>query len=417
LSPFYYLLLFAGRFVLFPFWWLCGLLPRRMDLWVFGSWGGYRFADNAASFFRYCHEQELDGIRLVWISRDRAIVDRLRSAGYEAHLNWSLHGMAACLRAGVHLFDCFAKDTNFWLSRGAIKINLWSGVPMKTFEREIDVPGSRYYRLFHGSLPERIFLSLMMPWHVERPDLIIATSQETAAITRRAFDVPAERVVVTGFPRNDALLGGRTKDLHDGVPGALSNALSAGERIFLYLPTFRDSGDPYYEAIDWPALNRLLARYHARLFCKFHPVTRTQLGKPLSQITELPQDIDIYPLLPHVEAMVSDYSSVIFDYMLLGRPIIYFMPDLDQFVRSSRRLSFEPADIAVGPICADHAGLMAAIEAVATGASPAGPNERSQVLSRLHAYIDANSAQRVLLAVMQRWPVLKPATRRTAPVR
>ena len=55
-----YFLLFLGRFVLFPVYWLSGFVPRRDDLWVFGSWGGYRFADNAAAFFMHC-QRELDG--------------------------------------------------------------------------------------------------------------------------------------------------------------------------------------------------------------------------------------------------------------------------------------------------------------------------------------------------------------------
>jgi CDP-glycerol glycerophosphotransferase (TagB/SpsB family) len=414
LQNLHYALLFAGRFVLFPLYWLAGLVPRRMDLWVFGSWGGYRFADNGASFFRYCHEH-LDGhVRLVWISRDPAIVERLRLEGYEAHLNWSPRGMAACLRAGMHLFDCFAKDTNFWLGRGAVKINLWSGVPLKTFEREIDVPGSRYFRLFHGSLPERLLLGMMMPWHVERPDLIIATSEETAAITRRAFDVPAERVVVTGFPRTDLLLSPGAGSEVTGFPESFRKSIVAGEKIFLYLPTFRDDESPYFEAIDWTALDRLLAEHKARLFCKFHPVARTRLSARLSRIEELPQDVDVYPLLARADALISDYSSVIFDYMVLDRPIVYFTPDLEQFVTCNRRLNFQPRDVAVGPMCADGTELMAALDAIARGQHPQGPRRRAEVLSRLHAYVDAQSNRRVMAAIEKRWLIAGETARQAA---
>ena len=145
-----YLLLFPGRFILFPIYWLSGFFPRNDKLWVFGSWGGYRFADNSAAFFLYCNEHLSNQVELVWISRDRSIVRRLRDHKLTAYWIWSPNGMRSCLFAGVHLFDCFAKDVNFWLSRGAKKINLWSGVPLKVFERDIDNPRNRYYRLFHG---------------------------------------------------------------------------------------------------------------------------------------------------------------------------------------------------------------------------------------------------------------------------
>ena len=111
-------------------------------------------------------------------------MDDLRRRGYEAYSIWSLRGALRCLRAGVFVFDCFAKDINFWLSRNAVIVNLWSGVPLKAFERDIDTPASRYHRLFHGSGPVRLAYGAMMPWHLVRPDLIIATSEETAAMTR-----------------------------------------------------------------------------------------------------------------------------------------------------------------------------------------------------------------------------------------
>ncbi|NND54324.1 MAG: hypothetical protein HKN56_05055, partial [Gammaproteobacteria bacterium] len=138
-----YCLLFAGRFFLFPVYYLCGFWPRSREQWVFGSWGGHRYADNAAAFFRFCNEQIGDEIQLTWISRDRSITRNLREQGYVAHWIWSPGGMLACLRAELHIYDCFAKDTNFWLSRGAQRVCLWSGVPLKVFERDIDNPRSR----------------------------------------------------------------------------------------------------------------------------------------------------------------------------------------------------------------------------------------------------------------------------------
>jgi CDP-glycerol glycerophosphotransferase (TagB/SpsB family) len=393
----------AGRLLLFPLWWASGLVPRRGDLWVFGSWGGHRFADNAAGFFMFCRAALHDRVELVWISRDRDIVARMRRAGHDARLAWSPGGMLACLRAGLHLFDCFPKDTNFWLSRGAVKVNLWSGVPLKVFEREIDNPASRYYRLFHGTAPERWLLTIMMPWHVERPDLVIATSEETAAIICRAFDLPAQRVVVTGLPRNDVMLATDSPGTAE-LPAEFATALAAGETLFIYLPTYRDSDHPYHRTLDWVALDALLARHHARLFYKVHPMAQTPLAIRLERIVALPRDLDVYPLLRHTRALVSDYSSVIFDYMLLGRPIVYFTPDLDDFVGSSRRLNYRPADVAVGPLCADSAQLLHALERIARGEDPAGPQRRDDVLTRLHAHVDAGSSRRVLEAIERRYP-------------
>ena len=387
---------------------LAGLVPRRRGLWVFGSWGGYRFADNAAAFYRYCRGLDRQDLQPVWISRDRKIVEMVRREGGEAHWIWSCRGALACLRAEVYLFDNFVKDINFWLSRGALLVNLWSGVPLKAFERDIDQPNSRYYRLFHGPAWQRLAYGTMMPWHAKRPDLLIATSTTTADITRRAFDVNEDAVVVTGFPRNDALLEAARGDTRT-CPPQLIDDVEAGRPTFLYLPTYRDSAEPYID-IDWGRLHDLLESVDGRFYLKFHPDDRSSFEHPSDRIVQLFQDTDVYDLLPHTSVLVSDYSSIIFDFMVLGRPIIHYMPDLERFVAGSRRLVFEPTEVAVGPICLDGAQLLVAVAdlaAVPVGGAPVGgasarQDERRQaVMTMLHRHVDDRASSRVLAAVDQ----------------
>ncbi len=399
-----YIFLFFGRFVLFPVYFLSGFYPRRRDLWVYGSWGGYRFADNSAAFFLHCQEKIGDRVKLVWISRDRAIVRALQRNGFCAYWIWSPGGMLACLRANVHLFDCFSKDTNFWLSRGAKKINLWSGVPLKVFERDIDNTQSRYYRLFHGSLPERWLLGMMMPWHLDKPDLIIATSAENGSITQRAFGLPEGRVIVTGFPRNDVLLDSRKSIAGIGaaLPDSFVGAVEAGSKIFLYLPTFRDSGKAYMK-IDWERLDRLMSKVGAKLFFKTHPMDRVKNDVCLANVVQLPQSTDVYDVLPNVDVLISDYSSVIFDYMLLARPIIYYMPDLEDFLSENRSLLFKPSEIAVGPICSKFEELLRALEEVAIHRPDVSSIQRDQTMKRLFAHVDAHSSKRVLRKIDNRF--------------
>jgi CDP-glycerol glycerophosphotransferase (TagB/SpsB family) len=396
-----YLGYLLARFYLFPLHFLSGLSTRRPDLWVFGSWGGYRFADNAAAFFEYCHSVLSARVRVVWISRDTDIIRDLRERGYEAYWLWSPGGLAACLRAKLYLFDSFLKDINYWTSRGAVKVNLWSGVPLKTFERDIDNPKSRYFRLFHGSLPERFLLGVMMPWHLDRPDLVIATSAETKEITRRAFDLPAESVVVTGFPRNDILFSPDTK--HDW-PESFSAAVDNNHYIFMYLPTYRDSGKPFLD-LDWEELDKLMAHLGAIFFFKFHPDDKGAYEGALQNVVELPQQTDIYNMLGNTDALISDYSSIIFDYMLLDRPIIYYVPDLKEFVASSRSLYFQPTEIAAGPMCTTPQELLTALADVAQDhkITEADRSRWENTRRRFNAHVDGTSSYRTLRAIDSRF--------------
>lgn len=391
-----YVFLFLARLILFPFFFLGGFVPRRNDVWVFGSWGGYRFADNSAAFFNYCQQTVSGHVRLVWISRDQSICKQLTARGVEAHWIWAPRGIWCCLRAGLYLFDSFSKDINFWTSRGATRINLWSGVPLKAFERDIENRNSRYYRLFHGTLPERAILSVMMPWHVHRPHLIIATAPETAKITERAFDLAPEVCVITGYPRNDVLFGNAVA-VEPNFPGPFLDAIDAGRHVFMYLPTYRDSGEPYFD-VQWDELDSVMDEANGSFFFKFHPDDQHTFRGTGRHIHELEQGSDIYSLMGRTDTLISDYSSIIFDFMLLERNIVYYMPDLAAFAGSSRSLIFDPEQIAVGSVCHDSRQLLSVLRDVAIGRA-ADENQRARwtaIRKRFNTYQDGESCERVL---------------------
>jgi len=391
-----------ARTYLLPTYFLGGLVPRRKDLWVFGSWGGQRFADNSAAFFQFCQANLDDRIELVWISHRLDLVRQLRAVGISAYWWWSPAGIFKCLRAGTHLFDCFPKDINFWFSRGATLVNLWSGVPLKSFERDIDSRNSRYYRLFHGSFVERLVLSALMPWHVVKPDFIIATSAEARTIIARAFDIPEQTVGITGLPRNDSLLASAE---NIGLPETVSSALKDQRQIFVYLPTFRDSGRSFAN-VEWSQLDELLEQLNACLLIKFHPVDATEVPVSARNVHVLDRALDIYRILPHTAALISDYSSVIWDYLLLQRPVILFVPDLDDFAKTSRSLNFDVRELAIGPICQNFDQLTKAIQQCGSEeqADTEAEAMRVRALARFHEYADTESSRRVLEEIEQRFP-------------
>jgi len=399
-----YVIRFVARFILFPIYWASGLVPRRKDLWVFGSWGGYRFADNGAAFFMHCQKVLKGDVELVWISRKPSIIKQLRNNNLNAHWIWSPRGIGACLRAGYHIFDCYPKDTNFWLGRGATRINLWSGVPLKVIQRQHDNPLNRHYRLFHGYPPERWFLSMMMPWHVFKPDLMVATSVECGEITRFAFGLDKGNVAVTGYPRNDVLFDASKSVAAPSspMPASFVQAVSSNRKVILYLPTYRDSGKAYMN-MDWERLDELMEKLEATFFFKTHPVDRIKNEISCKNVYQLPQLIDVYDLLPQTDILISDYSSIVFDFMLLDRPIVYYTPDLKEFLSSSRALNFHPKEIAVGPMCEAFPELLTAIENIIQSGAADYDGKRKEVFPRLHGFRDGRASERVLEIISERY--------------
>jgi len=187
--------------------------------------------------------------------------------------------------------------------------------------------------------------------------------------------------------------------------------VESGRFIFFYLPTYRDSGKPFFD-VDWVEVDRLMERRNASFFLKLHPDDRGTLQAGGAHVCELPQGIDIYSLLAATDALISDYSSIIFDFMMLERPIVHYLPDLEEYRASSRSLVFDPIEIAVGPVCRTADALAKSLTEVIDRAEPP-PEVRARWAAtrrRMNQYSDGESSSRVLAAMIRMFPELDVST-------
>ncbi len=339
-----------GQLLLLPIYWLSFLVPRDGRLWLFGSTFGRRFADNPKYFYLYLsqHKEEL-GIRPVWLSHSREIVEFLREAGrggeiYEAYYYHSLKGIWLALRGKIYLFDNYSKDINFWQSGGAVKVNLWHGVGNKriNYDNAFDVvrhPRNVWEMLKY--FPRR--LSDEKPGHY-----VLATSPMMGRIFAGAFHVPEEHVIEAGYPRNDYLLGETMQNIYlPEEKKMLEQVLrrrEGGAKIVFYLPTFRDTETKFMETMDLQAFNVFLKESGAYFLVKLHP--KSKLGNVFRQffysnITVLDADADPYVFLGEADVLVTDYSSVYSDFMLLDRPVVAFQYDYEEYTEGTRDAYFD----------------------------------------------------------------------------
>ena len=149
-----------GQLLLLPVYWLSFLVPRDKKIWLFGSTFGRRFADNPRYLYLYVsqHRDEL-GIRPIWISHNEDVVKMLNAEGYEAYMYHSLKGIWFALRGKLYLYDNYSKDINFWQSGGALKINLWHGIPLKKIQHDNVFDKFRHPKNFWGKIKN--FLSII----------------------------------------------------------------------------------------------------------------------------------------------------------------------------------------------------------------------------------------------------------------
>jgi CDP-glycerol glycerophosphotransferase len=117
------------------------------------------------------------------------------------------------------------------------------------------------------------------------------------------------------------------------------------------MPTFRDTETGFFDVMDLDSFNAFL-KGNQILFCvKLHPKSRIKqyLSKLLyDNIIVIDSLYDPYPFLKMADRLVTDYSSIYFDFLLTDRPVIFFHYDLEQYLEGSRDMYFDYNDFTPG---------------------------------------------------------------------
>lgn len=332
-----------SQIFLLPVYGLSFLMPRSKRIWVFGSTFGHRFADNPKYLYLYVSQVPNDSTKAIWISKDRDIVNSLVSQGLPAYYLYTPKGIWHCLRAGVYIYDNYSKDVCFLLSGGAKKFNLWHGIPLKKINKDNLFDYVRNPR----SKREKVKWALRRVQDEKPSHYVLTTSEFLRPIFSSAFHT--KKVMISGYPRNDALGNMEYKQVASQDELALLEELQCRKdkdikTTVFYMPTFRDSETGFFDVMDLDSFHEFLKENHM-LFCvKLHPKSRIKqhLSKFLyDNIILIDSQYDPYPFLKLADRLVTDYSSIYFDFLLTDRPVIFFPYDLKQYLEGSRDMYFD----------------------------------------------------------------------------
>lgn len=366
---------------------LATLIPKRRDLWLFGAWSGFKFLDNPKHMFLHMPNIHPD-VRAVWITKDRLLTRQLNSRNIPALYAYSFLGIWTQLCASVVVFthSVNGEFASALIARRVKRVQTWHGLPIK----KIDYDDRRT-----GNLrAKNRWKTLFFPHLSDRVDLVLAASGEDQAIFRSAFNVQADRVVVTGYPRNDVL------------PREEEWSLRAPCRI-IYMPTFR--GEPYSEfrlladsGFNPARLDRLLSERNVCLVIKLHPVQKLS-AKDRSEIQSahnislLENVEDIYESLHEFDGLMTDFSGIYFDFLLTGRPIVMAPFQRDSYLTHDREIYYEYDGLCPMRPCEDWDQALAQFDAIARGRYDFSKYWSLQ--QRFHAYRDREASRRALEAI------------------
>lgn len=328
-------------------------VPRNPTLVALGA-PLDRFADNSAYLFVFLSE-ECPELRPVWITGSREVRSRLRARGLAAEFRWSFRGVLTCLRAGSFVYSGYRSDINHLLAPGAVTVSLWHGVGIKRVGGGVvDAAGKR-----KRGVVARLALAAQEP---PADYFLSSTDYVTRHIFSPAFGTPPERCWELGYPRNDHLVQGAPPPAGLVAFPEQWQELAAADRVVGVFLTWR--GDRVDDAIDEDLLLRLAAacrRQGARLAYKAH-----YNMQPTSILAEnctlLPTAADLNAYVGLCDVLVTDYSSVAADFLLMRRPAVYFMPDLEEY--AERPGFYFAPDRLPGTLTRSPDALLSAVEEV-----------------------------------------------------
>lgn len=316
-------------YLIYPF---SFLFPRNSRKYAFGSFRG-AFNDNAKHLFIYA-STHCDDVRCVWLSPDRNTVRQVRSFGLESHWVFSPKGMWLALTSKYWFVNSYTNDIFFSFSGGATVINLWHGLTIKRIEFGI-TGGDLADRYVRKTFKERYY----HPQVYVRPDYVLSSSAFQSAIFAKDFRIPVERCLEFGYPRNYLL----RRPLNERMAFAVRyepeqtrevlNLLHNYSRSYIYMPTWRDSQrNVFVQSMNLELLNEILAEKNELMLLKPHANTNVEGIARYSNIMLLDNRLDIYSILPDIDVLISDYSSIIQDFLLMkGKGLILYLYDYEEY--------------------------------------------------------------------------------------
>ena len=318
-------------------------IPRNKHLWLTGkvaSWDYINdppaFFDNSKYFFLYMVHQTDE--KVYWITSSEKEYELLKSMNLPVIRFQSIKGIYLTLRAKYFFHHYGTDQIDHRLQYGSIQINFWHAMPFKKMRFSI-VPRVDCHKRF---------LSDSIEYALSSSEFL------TDTVMTEMYALPKKRILDFGFPRQDIfkLDKGECKEFCVKYSRNLLKYIELSEKfesVLLYMPTWRDDDPDYFTklGIDYKRLSEELKKIGGVLFIKLHPLTRNVKLGDHDNIIQIDNAVDIYPLLRYVNYLITDYSSICYDYLLLDKEMIFIPYDKEKYL-SMRGIYFDYDSVTPG---------------------------------------------------------------------
>ena len=369
------------------------VLPVDNKVIFFESSVGRNYSSNPKYVYQEMVKQQLDKeFKCIWSLEDTTLeIPGNAIKVKRARLKY-LYYLAI-----AKIWVCDTRQPAFLVKRtDTTYIQLWHGTPLKKLAMDLDV-----LEMSDGmelSVYKRLFKNNTETW-----DYLISQSDYTTEKFRSSFDFK-KIILKTGFPRNDILFKKNNKKSIDSIKNRYN--ISTDKKIILYAPTWRD--DEFYEngiykfssKIDFDLLKKELSDTHI-ILVKLHYLVEDSVDWSNYEgfIYKFDRLWDIQELYLISDVLLTDYSSVMFDYAILKRPMIIYAYDYEKYRDNLRGFYFNIFEKFPGPIVENTLDL---VDSIKTYKFKDYERKYTEFLEKFTSYEDGNASSRIVDLILEK---------------
>lgn len=290
------------------------MLKADSKLIVFNSFGGDNYDDSPqAIYLAMINDRRFKDFKFVWAFKNP---DKFSIPKGEKVKTDTFSFYKFVLKARVWVTNTTMTRALSFSGINTFSLNTWHGTAIKKIGKDASL-GSAF--VAKESSDHSVFLG---------------QGEYDQMVFSKAFDIVADRIKIMGLPRNDELVCG---DINDKIRNLRKRfSIPEGKRVILYAPTFREydrvGADCVMKLpIDLMKWERELGNQYVFLIRAHHAVVKTMNIIDNDFIKNVSSYPHLNDLMVLSDMLISDYSSIYFDYSILGKPMLCFSYDYDRY--------------------------------------------------------------------------------------
>lgn len=362
----------------------------------FITFSGRGYSDSSKAMYEYMMKApEYKDYKFVWSFREPERFEFLKNERTEV-VKYRSKAENKALRTSKYWISNYRMLDHQHPKKNQVYVQCWHGTPLKRLGYDLSASDNAM-----NSMQE---IRQKYRTDAAKFSYLVSPSPFTTKVFATAWNLvetgQTDKIIEEGYPRNDRLINATPEE----VKKLRQNLGVDDKKVILYAPTWRDNqhtsgtGYTYKTEVDFDKLKDELGDEYVILFRAHYLVANSfDFDKYKDFVVDVSSYSDINELYLAADILITDYSSVFFDYSNLGKPIIFYMYDLEQYAGELRGF-YISLDELPGPIVRDEDHLLAEIHAC-DGWSP---DEMYQSFcAKYNPKDDGNASARTLAAIIK----------------